>query len=230
MNFAINFEGNAKEQALDAQAAVASLEKAMKALDKATVVDIATHRKLSQALTVERDKLAGLTVAQVKAEESTRRLAKAREDLGKLATPIKAIIGFAALATAGIIGLIAAGTKFSEERGDAERMLETVFQSEEAAKHTYDVIANVTKRVAISQDRAIEIADALARAGSVNGDNMVRAIESVGKAEAARKGAGQVIQGVIERAEKARSTGFGTIGGFSISRDEIRAAGLFDHV
>lgn len=232
--------------------ALAAMQKQMTALQKASNVDVATYRKLDAAIKSQKDKVAGLTGQLVNmgatgldpAKEKALNLGQAFSSLQQRAGPVGQF--FAALGPWGVAAAVAIGAlvvtvtaavaamgklvqlaaQFSEARGDAERILTTVFDSEKAAEHTYDVITAVTKRVAISQDKAIEVADSLSKAGVYSGDALVRAVESVGKAEAARKGAGQVIQGIIERSEKARQAGFGNMGGFTVNRQELRSAGI----
>lgn len=232
--------------------ALAAMQKQMSALQKASNVDVATYRKLDAAIKGQKDKVAGLTGQLVNmgatgldpAKEKALNLGQAFSSLQQRAGPVgqffaalgpwgvAAAVGIGALvvtvtaAVAAMGKLVQLAAQFSEARGDAERILTTVFDSEKAAEHTYDVITAVTKRVAISQDKAIEVADSLSKAGVYSGDALVRAVESVGKAEAARKGAGQVIQGIIERSEKARQAGFGNMGGFTVNRQELRAAGI----
>ena len=232
--------------------ALAAMQKQMSALQKASNVDVATFRKLDTAIKAQKDKVAGLTGQLVNmgatgldpVKDKAANLAQAFGSLQQRAGPVgqffaalgpwgvAAAIGIGALvvavtaAVAGLGKLVSLAAQYSEARGDAERILTTVFDSEKAAEHTYDVITNVTKRVAISQEKAIEVADSLSKAGVYSGDAMVRAIESVGKAEAARKGAGQVIQGIIERSEKSRQAGFGNMGGFTVNRAELRQAGI----
>ena len=231
--------------------ALAVMEKQMRALNKASVVDIATAKQLDAAIKSQRDKVAGLTQTMVGygqqgldvVTEKQEGLTKALEGLANRAGPLGDVltklgpVGLAAaagigaiaiaagVATAALGKLIQVGSEMSEKKLDNVNMLETLFRSQKAAEHTYDVIVDVTKRVAISQDRALDVADAMAKSGVVSGDAMVRAVESVGKAEAARKGAGQAIQGIMERAERARSMGWAQAG-FSVSRDELRQAGL----
>jgi hypothetical protein len=266
MNFAINLDGDLAASAnKDADAlerlqnalraeekALGAMERQMKALQKATVVDVATFQKLDSAIKASKDKVAGMTGQLVNmgatgldpAKEKAFNLAQAFSGLQQQAGPVgkflsavgpwgvAAAIGLGLIVVAasaaflGLKKLVELAAQFSEARGDAERMLTTVFDSEKGAERTYNAIEDVTKRVAISQDKAIEVADSLARAGVYSGDAMVRAVESVGKAEAARKGAGQVIQGIIERSEKARSLGFGNMGGFTVNRAELRSAGI----
>lgn len=232
--------------------ALAAMEKQMTALQKASSVDVATFQKLDSAIKASKDKVAGMTGQLVSmgatgldpAKEKAFNLAQAFSGLQQQAGPVgkflsavgpwgvAAAVGLGLIVvatTAAVVGLkklVDLAAQFSEARGDAERMLTTVFDSEKGAERTYNAIEDVTKRVAISQDKAIEVADSLAKAGVYSGDAMVRAVESVGKAEAARKGAGQVIQGIIERSEKARSMGFGNMGGFTVNRAELRSAGI----
>jgi len=266
MNFAINLDGDLAASATkDADAlerlqnalraeekALGAMERQMKALQKATVVDVATFQKLDSAIKTSKDKVAGMTGQLVNmgatgldpAKEKAFNLAQAFSGLQQQAGPVgkflsavgpwgvAAAIGLglvvvaASAAVFGLKKLVDLAAQFSEARGDAERMLTTVFDSEKGAERTYNAIEDVTKRVAISQDKALEVADSLAKAGVYSGDAMVRAVESVGKAEAARKGAGQVIQGIIERSEKARAMGFGNMGGFTVNRAELRSAGI----
>lgn len=232
--------------------ALAAMQKQMSALQKASNVDVAAYRKLDAAIKGQKDKVAGLTGQLVNmgatgldpAKEKALDLSRAFGSLQQRAGPVgqffsslgpwgvAAAVGIGALvvtvtaAVAAMGKLVQLAAQFSEQRGDAERILTTVFDSEKAAEHTYDVITAVTKRVAISQDKAIEVADSLSKAGVYSGDALVRAVESVGKAEAARKGAGQVIQGIIERSERARQAGFGNMGGFTVNRQELRNAGI----
>lgn len=114
--------------------------------------------------------------------------------------------------------LISLGVAASEAKGDITRSLELLYGSEKAAEHTYKVLESLTQGIAISQGRVMELADTLIKAGQVNGDAMVRSIETIGKAEAARAGAGKVLEGVITRATSSRI--------FSVSRTELMAVGL----
>lgn len=237
MNFAINLDSdlgakaNADADALqrlhDAlkaeQKALGGMEKQMRALQRASVVDIETHRALQAAITGQRDKIAKLTTEQISQGRAALDAGDAMREQAKSAGILDiAIGGMLAGAFWKLAGAVKAALgdawKFAEARGDTERMLETVFRSQQAAQHTYDVIANISKRIAISQERAMQVADSLAAAGMVNGDKMVASIEAVGKAEAARKGAGQVIEGIITRAQRSRW--------FSVSREELLKSGL----
>jgi hypothetical protein len=266
MNFSINMDGNLAASAnKDADAlerlqtalraeekALGAMERQMKALQKASSVDVATFQKLDAAIKASKDKSAGLTAQLVNmgatgidpAKDKALNLAQAFGSLQQRAGPvgqflaalgpwgvaaaigIGAIVVAAGLAAFSLKKLVDLVSQFSEARGDAERVLTTVFDSEKGAERTYNAIEDVTKRVAISQEKAIEVADSLSKAGVYSGDAMVRAVESIGKAEAARKGAGQVIQGIIERSEKSRQMGFGNMGGFTVNRAELRAAGI----
>lgn len=114
--------------------------------------------------------------------------------------------------------LISLGVTASEAKGDMVRSLELLYGSQSAADHTYKVLESLTGSIAISQERVLELADSLTKAGQVNGDAMIRSIETIGKAEAARKGAGKVLEGVITRATTNRI--------FSVSRTELMSVGL----
>jgi hypothetical protein len=134
-----------------------------------------------------------------------------------------AAIGTAALVTAGAVAylgskLVAMGVQASEAKGDVTRSLELLYGSQKAAEHTYRVLEAITGDVAISQSRVMELADTLIQAGQVNGDAMVKSIAAIGKAEAARAGAGKVLEGVITRATSSRI--------FSISRAELMQVGI----
>jgi hypothetical protein len=129
----------------------------------------------------------------------------------------------AALATGGAVAYLASqllslGVSASESKGDITRSLELLYGTEKAALHTYRVLESLTQDIAISHERVGELADSLIKAGMVNGDRMVAAIGAIGKAEAARKGAGQVLEGVFTRSQQSRM--------FSISRSELMAVGL----
>lgn len=243
MDFKINLSGNLGSTAnADADALkrlhealtaerkmLAGMEAQMRAIQKAGVVDIQVYRQLSAAIQSQRDKVAALTVQQAQAGRAglahTQSMREQAVTAGTLASFVGNVLAQAFVRLVGVVRNAAAAIiQFSEARGDAVRGLETLFRSEEAAENTYNAIVDVTKRVAISQQRALEIADSLQTAGMNQGDAMVRAIETIGKAEAARRGAGQALQGVIERSQKAAA--MGARGGFSISRDEILKAGL----
>lgn len=114
--------------------------------------------------------------------------------------------------------LLSLGIQASEAKGDITRSLELLYGGEKAAEHTYKVLESLTGSVAISQDRVMDLADHLIKAGQVNGNAMVASIAAIGKAEAARKGAGEVLEGVITRASSTKM--------FSISRQELRSTGL----
>jgi hypothetical protein len=130
------------------------------------------------------------------------------------------IAATAAGAAIGYMGskLLELGIQASEAKGDVTRSLELLYGSEKAALHTYRVLESLTGQIAISQDRVMELADTLIKAGQVNGNAMVRSIETIGKAEAARAGAGKVLEGVITRATSSRM--------FSVSRSELMQVGL----
>ena len=257
MNFSINMDGDLAAKAnKDADAleklqnalraeekALAAMQKQMTAIQRASVVDIGVHKKLSAGIQASKDKIAAMTNQVVQygpgilaASKAQVELAKSGEEVGEALEKSRGdIVSFDAAVNLmarglklvkGLFSALREAMSFSEARLDAENILTTVFDSEKAAEHTYDVITAVTKRVAISQDKAIEVADSLSKAGVYSGDALVRAVESVGKAEAARKGAGQVIQGIIERSEKARQAGFGNMGGFTVNRQELRSAGI----
>ncbi len=146
--------------------------------------------------------------------------------LGPYGIAAAAGIGAVAVAAAAAGGAVAylgkqlldMGIAASEAKGDVTRSLELLYGSQKAAEHTYRVLNTLTQDIAISQDRVNELADNLIKAGQVNGDAMVRSIAAIGKAEAARKGAGQVLEGVITRSQQSRM--------FSISRSELMQVGL----
>lgn len=158
---------------------------------------------------------------------------EAMASLGPEAMAAAAGLGAAAIAGAALVGafvavagavvyleskLISLGIAASETKGDITRSLELLYGSEKAAQHTYAVLESLTGDIAISQGRVMELADTLIKAGQVNGDAMVRSIATIGKAEAARAGAGKVLEGVITRATSSRM--------FSISRNELMQVGL----
>jgi hypothetical protein len=142
---------------------------------------------------------------------------------GIAAAAALAAVGVAATATAGAVAYLATelvrmGVQSSEAKGDVTRSLELLYGGQKAAEHTYKVLEAITGDIAISQGRVMELADTLIQAGQVNGDAMVKSIAAIGKAEAARKGAGAVLEGVITRATSARI--------FSISRAELMKVGI----
>lgn len=114
--------------------------------------------------------------------------------------------------------LVSLGVQASEAKGDVTRSLEVLYGSQKEAEHTYKVLESLTGSIAISQERVMDLSDSLIKAGQVNGDAMVRSIETIGKAEAARKGAGKVLEDVITRATSSRM--------FSISRSELMQVGI----
>jgi hypothetical protein len=225
--------------------ALATLESQMKAVSRAGSVDIETGRKLSSMIDGQRGKVAALTQSMVaaggagfSAEASSLNgvlsalggtSGKLGQTIGKLgpygmaAAAALTAIGVAATATAGAVGFLAfklleLGVSASETKGDLTRSLELLYGGEKAAEHTYRVLESLTQDIAISQGRVSELADSLTKAGMVNGDRMVAAIAAIGKAEAARKGAGQVLEGVITRSQQSRM--------FGISRKELMQVGL----
>lgn len=224
--------------------ALAAMEAQRKKLGAAGVTDVAAGRALNKSIEEQRRKVSALTTEMVNlggagyqpVKEHSTALADAMEKLADKGGGVGKFLasmgpwGIAAAAALVLVtgALVAAGAalykltqlaiQFSEARGDFERSLESIYGSQEAAKHTYDVISTITDRVAVSQEKALEIFGKLERAGIRNGDQAVKATEAIAKAEAARKGAGDALQGVLERAGKSRY--------FSISRDELRQAGL----
>lgn len=178
-------------------------------------------------------KIGNLTQEMIKNGGAGKEVASAEKEIGEAAGTAAPRLGAMAKAVSGvavaIVGTVAAtallatgfaalGAETSEAKGDVTRSLELLYGSQEAAENTYRAIEGITSRVAMSQSRALELSDTLIKAGEVNGDRMIRSIEAIGKAEAARKGAGQVLEGVITRASSTKM--------FSISRQELRAVGL----
>jgi hypothetical protein len=238
MDFTLNLNGNMQKQAdADASAlqklydqtrkeekALALMEKQLKNAGKSGSTNVETGRALSKSIADQKSKISGLTDEMVKLggagfEPQIQKTEKLSGKMVAFATAVGTTVAnafvFLGQKAAEAFSSIA---KFSEARGDFERGLESIYGSEEAAKHTYDVISTITDRVAVSQEKALTIFDRLEKAGVQNGDQAVKATEAIAKAEAARKGAGDALQGVIERAGKSRM--------FSINRDELRAAGL----
>ncbi len=228
--------------------ALSVLESQMKAMARSGSVSIDVGRKLNASIDAQKGKIAGLTEqmlrsggagfapASAKASaldgvlgQLTQQSSKAGQALaalgpyGAIAATAIAAIGLAALATAGTIAylaskLISLGVAAGEAKGDTTRSLELLYGSEKAALHTYRVLESLTADIAISHGRVMELSDTLIKAGQVNGDAMVRSIAAIGKAEAARAGAGKVLEGVIVRSQQARV--------FSISRSELMQVGL----
>ena len=117
-------------------------------------------------------------------------------------------------------------TAAGEARLSAVSSLEVMLGGQEAAENTYSAIVDVTRRVAISQQDALAAAAALDKAGERNGNRMVQGVESIAKAEAARAGAGDTVQGILERTAAKRDMGYAVGQGFSITPQEIKAIGL----
>ncbi len=227
-------------------AALGALQAQMRELKKSGDTGSDAFKRLSGAIADQRTKVAALKDKMVdaggipKATKDAGLLDGIMKQLagstGKLGTTLGAT-GSAGLAAAAGIGAIVVaataaagavayltvklfqlGVTASEAKGDVTRSLELLYGSEKAAEHTYKVLESLTGDIAISQDRVMELADTLIKAGQVNGDAMVRSIAAIGKAEAARAGAGKVIEGVITRSQQARM--------FSVSRSELMAVGL----
>ncbi len=180
---------------------------------------IKLDEKISPAANKANQALATLQGSLKSGGETVAKYASAFGAAGKViaifVAAATAAVGATLLLTAAFIKL---GAASSEEKGDITRSLELLYGSQEAAEHTYKVLEGITGRIAISQERVMELSQTLIKAGQVNGDQMVASIEAIGKAEAARKGAGQVIEGVITRSQKSRV--------FSINREELMATGL----
>lgn len=224
------------------------LENQMRAINRASVVDIDTQRKMTALVENQKAKVAGLTTAMIQlGGAGLQPAAESGVNLSGVLTEIAGRGGMAgrALAALGPYGLAAAaamvvlsgavlgvasavvylgsklvqlGVQTSEAKGDVTRSLELLYGSQKAAEHTYKVLEAITGDIAISQERVMELADTLIQAGQVNGDAMVKSIAAIGKAEAARKGAGAVLEGVITRATSSRM--------FSISRAELMKVGI----
>ncbi len=223
-----------------------ALQAQMRELKKGGDMGSDTFKKLSATIADQRTKVAALKDKMVDAggipkassnasilDGIMKQLAGNTGKLGQVlggtgASGLAAAAGIgaivvAATAAAAAVGylitkLFDLGVTASEAKGDVTRSLELLYGSEKAAEHTYKVLESLTGDIAISQSRVMELADTLIKAGQVNGDAMVRSIAAIGKAEAARAGAGKVIEGVITRSQMARR--------FSISRSELMQVGL----
>lgn len=227
---------------------IRSLETQMRTLEKGGQKNLDIYKQISAQLASQRGRVADLTAEMVKqggagftgATEKAKGLSGIMSELtsegGALGEVMATLGPYGAAAAAGfalmggaMLGVSAAvvylesklvslGIAASESKGDITRSLELLYGGEKAADHTYKVLESLTGSIAISQGRVMELADSLIQAGQVNGDAMVKSIAAIGKAEAARAGAGKVLEGVITRATSARI--------FSISRAELRQVGL----
>ncbi len=222
------------------------LQASMRELKKSGDTGSETFKKLSAGIADQRNKVAALKDKMVDAggipkassnasaldgilkqlTGSTGGLGKSLAGMGTAGLVASVALGaivIAATAAAGAVAYLTTklfefGVTASEAKGDVTRSLELLYGGEKAAEHTYKVLESLTGDIAISQGRVMELADTLIKAGQVNGDAMVKSIAAIGKAEAARAGAGKVIEGVITRSQQARM--------FSISRSELMQVGL----
>jgi hypothetical protein len=191
-------------------ASLRTLQAEMLGMKKAGHASSEAFKMLSGAIADQRMKVAALKDKMLDAGGLPQ--------AGKAAGLLESIMGSLTSKLGGAGRALGALGPYGIAAAAVTRSLELLYGGQKAAEHTYKVLEAITGDIAISQGRVMELADTLIQAGQVNGDAMVKSIAAIGKAEAARKGAGAVLEGVITRATSARI--------FSISRAELMKVGI----
>lgn len=236
-----------EKQIKSEQESLRKLEQQFKQMNSASVVDIATAKKMRESIQQRKDSIGDLTTQLVNAGGAAPKMSsglRSVEDalkgasgagalaLGTVAAVVVAITAVATIAVGAAIAVGKLAKEFSalaisasEARASVESSLEVMYGSQQGAQSTYKAIVEVTNRVAISQQRALEISDNLVKSGEMNGHRMIKSIEAIGKAEAARAGAGKVLEDVISASNKTASSRFHG-GVFTMTRAQMRDVGL----
>lgn len=224
------------------QASIRQLNAAMKNLQGGTSVNIAEFKKLQSALAGKKELVAGIQSqilsmggASKKTGGFLRKIwdeALWRKDidvveLAKLG--VKGLAGAAGLAAdavlslgRGIASLVIGGASLAIEASDAKNdtldMLDAMLGTQEAARDAYSKIEGLTSQVAISQDRALELAQQLTASGISNTDRLTAAIKGIAQVDTILKGGGEKIQALIERAL--------TAGKFDVNAKKLTGTGI----
>lgn len=143
--------------------------------------------------------------------------------LGELLNPATlaavAIAGLGAALTAAVIGGASLAIQATELKGDTVDALEAFLGSQEAAEETYDRINDITRDVAISQERATALARELSAAGITSSAALTDAIKSIGQVESVLGSeAGGKIQSVLEKSL--------TSGKFNVNAKQLAGTGV----
>ena len=143
--------------------------------------------------------------------------------LGELVNPATlaavAVAGLSAVFATVVIGGSALALQATEAKRDALNTLEAFLGSAKAAGEFYDSIGDIQDRVAISQDRAIDLAKQLSASGITQTGALRDAITSIGQVESVLgDAAGGKIQKVLEKAAQS--------GKFQISAKQLVGTGV----
>lgn len=202
------------EQAKAERAQLKAAQQAEKAAARASIKEQAAQAKAEKAQLKEAEKARKLSAKAFEKEQAKavaaqeEAMAGAAEQLGVLAG-VYATAGAAALAFAAAVGAaIYSGAKLSIEAAEAKNdtldVLDAFQGSAEAAERTYAAIEDITRDLAISQERASGLARELASAGVTNADALTDAIKSIASVESVLGAqAGGKIQSVIEKAAQS---------------------------
>jgi hypothetical protein len=229
--------------ALEAQlkaesASVRQLQAAMRNLQAGTSVNIDEFRKLQSQLTGKKDLVAGLQSqilalggASKKTGFSLRAiwdsaLWRKEIDIVELAklgvsaiTTVAEMAGKAARDLAeGAFSIAKFAVGAAEAKNDTIDMLDAMLGSQTAARDTYSQIEDLTNQVAISQDRALDLARGLTASGISNSARLTASIRSIGEVDQVLKGGGEKVQKLIERAT--------TAGKFDINAKRLTGTGI----
>src|SRR6202012_4915625 len=230
--------GDLEKQLKVESASVRLLQSAMRNLQSGTSVNVQEFRKLQAQLTGKKDLVAGLQTQILALGGASRKTGFSlksiwdsalwgREidvvELAKLGC--KAVVSVAELAAKaamrlaeGAFDIARFAVGAAEAKNDTIDMLDAMLGSQEAAKNTYARIEDLTNSVAISQERAIDLARTLSASGVQNAARLTDSIRSIGQVDQVLKGGGEKIQKLIERAT--------TAGKFDINAKRLAGTGI----
>ncbi len=195
---------------------LAKLNKAQRNLNKGDVVDIQTSKALKQQISQKGNALAGLQQQMVQlGQAGTKDIGAATESVEGLGSELGLLADPAAAAAAAVLALGAAfaalvykgasiAIQAAEAKQDTLDLLDAMLGSQEAADDMYDKINDITRDVAISQERATALAKELSAAGITSSGALTDAITSIGQVESVLgKEAGGKIQTILEKAAQS---------------------------
>lgn len=223
-------EAQMKKLRLQLQAGSTALrqtEQAMKKLQQAKVVDIASYKQLAAQQTQQKAHVQGLQQSildlagsENQAAEVTGTLGETLAELGGVLGPLVAVAaGFALALGAGIFEGAKLSIEAAEMKNDTLDALEAFQGSAAAALQTYEAIEDMQDSVAISQERGMSLARELSASGVTNANALKDAIQSIGQVESVLgSGAGSKIQSIIERS--------GTTGKFKFNAKQLSGTGI----
>ncbi len=226
---------------------LSAMEGAMRSLNKASVVDIGTHRALSAQITAKKDSVAGLTgqlvhmgAAGQTVTRQTGQLGKSFSDaaadaassdsaisslgaeIGGLLNPITLVVGAVTALGAAFAFAVSKGVSLAlsaaQAKNDVQDSLSIILDTQEAVDDTYDRLGDISDSLGTSAESTQKVAESLALAGITSADALVDAVNAVQTASKLSESAGQKIQGIIEKS--------GASGKFELNAKALKGAGV----